>query len=72
MIFQENCLLADNSREIAYLIFFQKLGKMSQNLSPAAVVIGTLRVKLIGKRKKNKIFLDIEFTFTYGMRHVNF
>ena len=26
-------------------IFFRKLGKMSQNLSSAAVVIGALRVK---------------------------
>ena len=30
--------------EISYLIFFRKLGKMSQNLSSAAVVIGALRV----------------------------
>ena len=57
MIFHENCLLADNSHEISYLIFladdsheisylifFRKLGKISQNLSSAAVVIGALRV----------------------------
>ena len=45
MIFHENLLLADNSHEISYLIFFsKKLGKMLQNLSSAAVVIGTLRV----------------------------
>ena len=44
MIFHENCLLADNSHKISYLIFFRKLGKMSENLSSAAVVIGTLRV----------------------------
>ena len=44
MIFHENRLLADDSPEISYLIFFQKLGKMSQNLSSAAVVIGALRV----------------------------
>ena len=31
---------------ISYLIFCQKLGKMSQNLSSAAAVIGALRVKL--------------------------
>ena len=48
MIFHENCLLADNSHEISYLIFFipyffRKLGRMSQNLSSAAVVIGALR-----------------------------
>ena len=44
MIFHENRLLAGNSHEKAYLIFFRKLGKMSQNLSSAAVVIGTFRV----------------------------
>ena len=44
MIFHENCLLADNSHEISYLIFFRKLGKKSQNLWSAAVVIGALRV----------------------------
>ena len=44
MIFHENRLLADDSHEIAYLIFFRKLGKMSQNLSSAAFVIGALRV----------------------------
>ena len=45
MIFHENGLLADNSHEISYLIFGCELGKMSQNLSSVAVVIGTLRVK---------------------------
>ena len=54
MIFHENRLL-DDSHEISFLYLFQKLGKMSQNLSSAAVVIGTLRVKLaicnIGKIK---------------------
>ena len=45
MIFHENRLLADDSHEISYLNFFRKLGKMSQNLSSAAVVIGALRVK---------------------------
>ena len=44
MIFHENHLLADDSHEISYLNFFGKLGKMSQSLSPVAVVIGTLRV----------------------------
>ena len=44
MIFHENCLLADNSYEISYFIFFRKLKKMSQNLSSAAVVIGALWV----------------------------
>ena len=47
MIFHENRLLADNSHEISYLLFFQKLGKMSQKLSSAAVVIGALRVNMI-------------------------
>ena len=46
-MFHENRLLADNSHEISYLIFFWKLGKVSQNLSSAAVMIGTLRVKNI-------------------------
>ena len=45
MIFHENSLLADNSHVISCLIFFRKLGNMSQNLSSAAVVIGALRVK---------------------------
>ena len=47
MIFHENHLLADDSHEISYLIFFRKLGKMSQNLSSDAVVIGALRVNYI-------------------------
>ena len=46
MIFHENRLLADDSHVISYLIFCRKLGKMSQNLSSAAVVIGALRVKV--------------------------
>ena len=47
MIFHENRLLADHSLEISFLIFFQKLGKISQNLSSAAVVIGALRVSYV-------------------------
>ena len=43
MIFYEN-RLADDSHEISCLIFFRKLGKMSQNLPSIAVVIDTLRV----------------------------
>ena len=43
MIFHENRLKADDSHEILY----RKMGKMSQNLSSAAVVIGALRVKQI-------------------------
>ena len=46
MIFHENRLLADDSHEISFLISFKKLGKMSQNLSSAVVVIGALRVKM--------------------------
>ena len=46
MIFHENRLLADDSYEIPYLIFFQKLGKMSQNLLSAAVVISASMVKI--------------------------
>ena len=47
MIFHENRLLAEDSQEISYLNFVKKknLGKMSQNLSSAAVVICALRVK---------------------------
>ena len=47
MIFYENRLLADDSHEISYLIF-RKLGKMSQNLSSDAVMVGALRVKYNG------------------------
>ena len=44
MIIHENCLLANNSHEISSLIFFRNLGKMTKNMSSAAVVIGALRV----------------------------
>ena len=44
MIFHENRLLADDSHEISYLIFFRKLRNISQNLLSAAVVFGALRV----------------------------
>ena len=44
MILHDNRLLADDSHEIS--CFFRKLEKMSQDLSSAAVVIGTLRVKV--------------------------
>ena len=43
MTFHENCLLADNSHEISYLIFFENYEIMSQILSSAAAMIGTLR-----------------------------
>ena len=45
MIFNENCLLADNSHEITYLIFFENL---SQNFLSAAVAIGDLKVNKYG------------------------
>ena len=38
-------MIFHDSHEISYLIFFRKLGKMSQNFSSAAIVIGALRVK---------------------------
>ena len=52
-MFHEKRLLADDSHEISLFCFFQKLGKMSQNLSSAAVVIGDCRVKLIGTWREN-------------------
>ena len=47
MIFHENRLLAAGRRFSCNIIhyFCRKLGKMSQTLSSAAVVIGALRVK---------------------------
>ena len=45
MIFYENRLVAEDSHEISYLIFFRKLEKMLQNVLSAAVVIGVLMVK---------------------------
>ena len=50
MVFHENRLLADDSHVISCLIFCQILGKMSKNLSSAAVVIGALRVKVFNIR----------------------
>ena len=46
MVFHENRLLAEESHENHTLIL-GKFGKMSQTLLPAAVVIGTLRVKIL-------------------------
>ena len=40
-----------------YTLFFLKLGKMSQNLSSAAVVIGTLRVNHISISKQQVALL---------------
>ena len=42
MIFNENRLLAGDSHEISYLMFFEKLGIKSQTLSSAAVVFFVL------------------------------
>ena len=47
IIFHENRLLAEDSHVISYLIFVKYLGKMLQNLSSAAVVIGALRVNIL-------------------------
>ena len=47
MIFHENRLLADDSHEISSHIFSENKKKMLQNLSSAAVVIDTLRVKAL-------------------------
>ena len=44
MRFHENRLLADNSHIMCHTLFFRKLGKISQNWSPAAAVIGALMV----------------------------
>ena len=40
-------MLADDSHVISCLIFCRKLGNMLQNLTSAAVVISTLRVKKV-------------------------
>ena len=57
MIFDENRLPADDSHEISYLFFSLKLGKMSQNLSSAAVVIRTLRFNYQHARNHKPYFL---------------
>ena len=41
MIFHENCLLADNSHVVSYLIFSENWDFFLPNLSSAAVVIST-------------------------------
>ena len=58
MLFRENRPLEDVSREISYL-FFRKIRKMLQNLSSAAVVIDTLRVK---SSIMQDVSLEIRFT----------
>ena len=42
MIFHENRLLADDSHEISYLIFFTKIKKDVEKFVSAEVVIGAL------------------------------
>ena len=58
MIFHENRLLADDSHETSFLYFFLKWGKMLKNLSPAAVVIGALRVS----NEHNAYTLEHQYT----------
>ena len=47
MIFHENRLLADDSHEISYFIFFENRWNLLENLWSAAVVIVALRVEVI-------------------------
>ena len=45
-----------------HTFFFQKLRKMSQNLSSAAVVIGALRVNLFGSQNdKHSILVNPQY-----------
>ena len=68
MIFHENRLLADDSNEIPYLIFFRNSGKMSQNLSSAAVVISASRVKLyVAVPEKYVIFITICDVYSFKL-----
>ena len=53
MIFHENRLLADDSHEISYLIFW-KIRKMLQKLPSAAVLIGALRAKVLKLPEETK------------------
>ena len=55
MIFHENRLLVYFLMNIILYFFFQKLGKMSQNLSSAAVVICALREIRLGHWDFNKL-----------------
>ena len=59
MVFHGNRLLADDSHEISYLIFFRKLRKMSHNFSSAAVVIGALWFNFGNVYKNLHIFFRI-------------
>ena len=61
MIFHENRLLADDSHDISYLVFVKKIGKILQNLSSAAVMIGALRVKHPVPQKRYKDRTNADF-----------
>ena len=59
MIFHEKRLLAGRRFSCNIIPYFcGKLGKLSQNLSPAAVVIGALRVNRV--RSSEDIFSRVE------------
>ena len=51
MLFHENRLLADDSYEISYLIFFQKIRKDVAK----CVVFGVLRVKDVVREENGRI-----------------
>ena len=55
MIFHENRPLADDSHVISYLIFVENWERCLKNLLSAAVVIGALRVKIVGYIFKNRV-----------------
>ena len=69
MIFHENRLLADDFMKCPPL-FLSKLGKMSQNLLSAAVVIGVLRANCYDliQRFYRLYVLGFYFHFTGGSR----
>ena len=48
-------ILADDSHEISYLIYFENQKRLMQNLLSAAVVIGALRVKLLSPFKLSRL-----------------
>ena len=60
-----------DSHEISFLISFRNLGKMSQNLSSAAVVIGALRVKLDDVETTIQ-FKHVYFIFYEGFNSLNY
>ena len=62
MIFHENCLLADNSHEISYLILLISKKNFAK-LSFAAVVIGALRVN-------NLLYFTKKYEYAMSVHHV--